>query len=390
MGLYTLITIVLILAIIALATRLAGLKKTSREVSHQFDEAALIVESLRDGLIECDTQMIPTRINHAAEELLGLEASSIINRAIDKSSTSEADKLLAKILFAPKEATDSKDSYDVLTPSAKYKNVEEKLRIFTIPKTDPHTKQVVGYIKIIRDVTIENIVEMHKSDLVSIVSHQLLTPLTGVKWILKSMLGGDAGPLLPAQKDMLEKGVGANESMIELVTDILDVTKVEQSKFAYKMAKYDLVAFVKSCIDSRLEKAKTRKVRLDLTNSLTAQEATFDKERLGIALGNLLDNAIDYSPIGATVGVAITADSTSVKISISDHGIGIPPEEAARLFTKFYRAENAKRVRASGTGLGLYLAKHIVEDHGGKVSVTSKVNEGSTFTVLLPLGKALI
>ena len=220
----------------------------------------------------------------------------------------------------------------------------------------------------------------------SIVSHQLLTPLTGIKWILKSLGAGDAGPLSVKQIDMIKKGLGANESMIGLVTDILDVTKVEQARFAYKKAPCEIVGFVREMIASRREKAETRNVRIQEQMGIDSKEIIFDKERMGIALGNILDNAIDYSPQSGTVMVNVSGDAQNVTISVNDKGIGVPPAQMGNLFTKFYRADNTKRVRTSGTRLGLYLAKHIIEDHGGRIKVESKENEGSTFSIALPIG----
>ena len=377
---YTLITLILISICAILAIKNLRLRKQSAHLSHQFDETALILESLRDGLIECDTQMIPTRVNHAAEEILGLEASSIVNRSIDPNNiANEFDKILSSFLFPPKGADGT--SYDIFLSLPQ----EKKLRVFTIPKTNPGSKVLQGYIKIVRDVTIETVVEQHKSDLVSIVSHQLLTPLTGVKWIFKSMIAGDNGPLNQSQSEMLKRGIVANEDMIGLVTDILDVTKVEQARFSYKMLPYEIVGFIRDMISSRAEKALGRQVRIEEETRLTSKEVTFDKERLSIALGNLLDNSIDYSPAASIITVRLDTDGNNVRIAVIDHGIGIPEKELEYLFSKFYRAENAKRVRTTGTGLGLYLAKHIIEDHGGSIRVSSKENEGSTFTILLPI-----
>lgn len=376
---YSLITFILLVVILILGLKNRRLRKDREQASHQFDEATLILESLRDGLIECDSAMVATRINPAAETILGIEASQIINRAIDRDSINPTDKLLASVLFRPKDAEGA--SYDIFLASPS----ETKLRIFTIPKTEPHTKTLLGYIKIIRDVTIETVVEKHKNDLISIVSHQLLTPLTGVKWILKSLISGDSGPVVPKQAEMIKKGLVVNEDMIGLVTDILDVTKVEQASFSYKKAPYDIIQFVREVITSRKEKAETRNIKLEEKFSISNKEVAFDKERMGIALGNLLDNGIDYSPSGTSVGVGVAITPSSVDISVTDKGIGIPEKEREHLFAKFYRAENAKRVRSGGTGLGLYLAKHITEDHGGKVTINSKEGEGSTFTLSLPL-----
>lgn len=374
---YTLITLILLVVVVALVIKGYRLQKASQQVSHQFDEATLILESLHDGLIECDSDMIPLRVNHATESMLGIEANKIVSRAIDPSNpANEIDKLLGMILYPPNRES---SSYDVFLPAPS----ETKLRIFTVPKNNLGTKTVSGYIKIIRDVSIEMIVEKHKSDLVSIVSHQLLTPLTSVKWLLKSLLSGDAGPILEKQSDALKKGLSVNENMIGLVTNILDVTKVEQANFTYKKVSLDIVPFLREVISSRKEKAQIRNVRVEERFSASSVNLIFDKERMAIAFGNILDNAIDYSPMGVSILVTLLVSNGKVEIGIEDKGIGIPKTALSQLFTKFYRADNAKRTRTSGTGLGLYLAKYIIEDHGGIITVNSRESEGSVFTITL-------
>ena len=258
-----------------------------------------------------------------------------------------------------------------------------KLRIYTIPKTDPSSKTLLGYIKIVRDVTIETVLETHKNDLVSIVSHQLLTPLTGTKWILKSLQDGDAGAVTPKQSEMIKKGLATNEQMIDLVSNILDVSKVEQAKFSYKFEPVDIGALIVQIIADHQEKASTRQIRIEQNTKTPSKMITLDKERIGIALSNIIDNAIDYSPSGSSVAITTQARDTGVTITITDHGIGVPQGDQAKLFVKFYRAENAKRVRTTGTGLGLYIAKHIIEAHGGSITCVSKEGDGATFTINL-------
>ena len=147
---------------------------------------------------------------------------------------------------------------------------------------------------------------------------------------------------------------------------------------------HDIVAFVRDCAITHNEKAQTRSITIKTNLSLAAKIMVFDVERMNIALSNLIDNAINYSPVGTTVEVSLTADAKSTTITVRDHGIGIPETENKGLFAKFYRGENAKRVRTSGTGLGLYLTKHIIEAHGGSISYQSNQTDGTIFTILLP------
>ncbi len=385
MGLYVIINVVLILIIVSLAIKLARARSLYKRVTHQFDETSIILDSLRDGLIECDQALVPTRVNHATETMLGIEASSIVGRSVNRQAPANAsDAILAKILFTPKDATNQGGdlSYDVYIDQTN----EKKLRVFTIPKTEPVHKTLTGYIKIIRDVTIEEVVDNHKSDLISIVSHQLLTPLTGLKWILKSILVGDGGVVNEKQASLLRKGLVASEGMISLVDDILDVTKIEQAKHTYKKDIVNVNAFMQGLITSRSEKAKARNITIKYSPATNGEvTAVFDKERLGIALDNILDNALDYSRSETSVELDLSTTNDKVRFTIKDGGIGIPDTAKTQLFTKFYRGDNAKRVRTSGTGLGLYIAKHIIEDQNGTISVSSEEGKGSTFTIEMPL-----
>jgi len=375
----TFITLVLLSLTIGFAFKIKRLARSGQFLSNQFDETTLVLESLHDGLIELDSALVPIRVNTAVERMLGVEASMIVNRTIDKGQTTNSviDKTLATIIFPPKE---NEESYDVFISAPR----ELKLRIFTVPKTNPETRVITGYIKILRDVTIETIVEQHKNDLISIVSHQLLTPLTGMKWIFKSILAGDMGSVPDKQAEMLRKACDANENMIGLVTDILDTTKVEQARFTYKIVPGNILDILREVIGSRKEKAVAKNITIEENFSLKEKVLKYDAERMNIALSNIFDNALDYSQNGGKVQVNVSPSGSGVAIAIVDHGIGIPEKAKAKIFSKFYRAENAKRVRSSGTGLGLYLAKHIIDDHGGKLTVDSLEGEGTTITLTLP------
>jgi len=381
---YTLITLLLIIGIVSLAVRNRRLHTHVKQLAHEFDETSVILESLNDGLIECDRDMVIVRMNHPAEKLIGVEAASVVNRRLnDNVAQTPGEKVLSQVLHPPKDAATNRTqsfNYDMYTDGDEPK----KLRVYTIPKTDPSSKTLLGYIKIVRDVSIETLIETHKNDLVSIVSHQLLTPLTGIKWILKSVLDGDAGAVTPKQNEMLRKGIGANEQMVGLVADILDVSKVEQAKFAYKFEPVDIGAFVTKLVTDNQEKAGVKQIHIEQSIQTSGKLITLDKERAGIAISNVIGNAIDYSPAGSSITVSARATDTGVAIDVKDRGIGVPPGEQDKLFVKFYRAENAKRVRTTGTGLGLYLAKHIINAHGGSVTYTSKEGEGATFTINLP------
>lgn len=230
-----------------------------------------------------------------------------------------------------------------------------------------------------------------KSDFVSVAAHQLRTPLSGVKWVLKLLLDGDLGPTTDYQKRMLERGIEANEKMIQLVNDLLNVSRIENGKFGYKFEKNDFAKFLKTLIDNADLPSKDRNidVRLDVRGEAVT-EFFFDPEKLLIALQNIVDNALKYTLPGGTVTVAVEKQGDYVEIKVTDTGVGIPKADLPKLFSKFFRAANVIHLQTDGSGLGLFITKNIIVRHGGQIWVDSVEGKGTTITVVLPLKEELL
>ncbi len=225
-----------------------------------------------------------------------------------------------------------------------------------------------------------------KSDFVSVAAHQLRTPLSEIKWAITSLVEGESGKLNKKQLEVLQKSLNSTQSLIELANDLLNTAKLEEGQVGYETKPQSIVPIVQKSIAGFDIAIKEKNISLKLSlPDESLPKLNLDEEKMGVAIDNVLDNAIKYTHPGGSITVNIFWRDSGVAIDIKDTGIGIPPDQAYRVFSKFFRAKNAQLYQTSGTGLGLYMVKTIVENLGGTVSFESKEGEGSTFSIFFPV-----
>jgi signal transduction histidine kinase len=229
-------------------------------------------------------------------------------------------------------------------------------------------------------------IDQMKSEIISVVAHQLRTPLSAVKWTLKMLTDGDAGSVTNEQKTMMMKAYESNERMISLVNDMLSADRMESGKFRYRFFPIQLEDLIENVVTEILSKANDRGVGVRfLRPAQNLPRVTMDPDKIREVLQNLIDNAIKYSRRGGTVTIGIQKEVGSVLVSVADQGIGIPKTEQEKIFGRFFRAQNALRVETDGSGLGLFIVRGIIQRHGGDVSFESEEGKGTTMRVRLPL-----
>ncbi len=247
---------------------------------------------------------------------------------------------------------------------------------------------IVNFKKIMAIAAREAGLHKAKSEYISLLAHQLRTPLTGTKWNIKTLLDGDWGKLNERQKKFLARSYETNEQMIKLVNDLLNVTRIEEGRYDFNPKKTDVLALVARVTDSFRDEARQAGIKLVLEKPRTKARMPMmpiDSEKIEMAIGNLIDNAIRYNKPNGSVRISIAREVHVVKIKISDTGVGIPSRQRAQLFSRFFRGDNVVKMQVQGFGLGLFIVRNIVERHGGTVEVESKENEGAAFTITLPL-----
>lgn len=233
------------------------------------------------------------------------------------------------------------------------------------------------------DVTEAKEMDRIKTDFVSLASHQLRTPLTAVKWNIDLLLTSNSIQVSDEVKGYLHKIYTGNERMIDLVSTLLNVSRIEMGTVPVDISEVSLRDLGNDVIDEVRKAAEDKSLEL-LVRLEAAGRATTDKNLIRIAIQNLLTNAIRYTPEHGSVTFSIESNAHGHRIDVADTGVGIPPEAHDKLFTKMFRADNARKMEAKGTGLGLYMTKAFVEQVGGTIEYKSVFEKGTTFTILLP------
>ena len=223
-----------------------------------------------------------------------------------------------------------------------------------------------------------------KDEFISIASHQLRTPATGVKQYVGMLLEGFAGALTEEQRAMLTAAYQSNERQINIVNDLLKVAQIDSGKIKIQKRKTDIRKLIEDIIGEQRPSFTQRNQLLLVNKSRGEQFCRIDERLIRMVVENLIDNAGKYSPVGANVKVIVNHNKNRLIIKVRDMGIGISKQDQTRLFQKFSRLENSHTSSVEGTGLGLYWSKTAVELHGGKIKIDSKPGKGSAFIIDIP------
>ncbi len=224
-----------------------------------------------------------------------------------------------------------------------------------------------------------------KNEFISMASHQLRTPLTSIKGYLDMVLQGDLGKISATQKAVLSEAFVSSERMVTLINDFLNVSRLQTGKFAIDRVEGDLKEVIKEQLGMLSVVAKQHDLTIKDSIDPKVPLMNIDIDKLRQVTLNFIDNAIYYSKPNTIIHVKLAKEGNDIVFTVKDTGIGVPEDEQARLFGRFFRATNAKKRRPDGTGVGLFLAKKIVTLHGGKVIFNSKENKGSTFGFQIPI-----
>ncbi len=223
-----------------------------------------------------------------------------------------------------------------------------------------------------------------KDDFVSMASHQLRTPLTSVKGNISMVIDGDAGNITSVQKQLLDQAYSSSQRMVFLISDLLNVSRLKTGKFVIERTPIDLAKVVEEEVDQLIDTAKSRNLELKYEKPNHITQLMLDDAKTRQVIMNFIDNAIYYTPSGGKIEVVLSETSSAVECRVIDNGIGVPKHEQHHLFTKFYRAGNARKARPDGTGLGLFMAKKVIISEGGALIFETEEGKGSTFGFSFP------
>lgn len=370
----------------ALVNQRRELEVQTRIAEAERRHAEAVLNSISDAVVVTDAFNEIALANESAARVLNFDLDSAIRKPIDRVVH---DPLLVNLIKDTREGGDASLRRHVehrLGRNGQSSTYDVTLACVTDDgRTGPET---AGVVAILRDITKEKEIAEMKSDFVSNVSHELRTPLSSIKAYVEMLVDGEAHDE-ETRAEFYNIIQGEANRLGRLIDNILNISRIESGVVKVQREHVSLPGVLKDVIDVLLPQARAKQIELVEVPTPIFFQVFADKDMIYQAVLNLISNSIKYTPGGGKVSVSILVNehNRTVNIAVADNGVGIPPADLPHLFEKFYRVADHKKM-AKGTGLGLNLVKHIIETvHGGKVSVTSEVGKGSTFTFSLPMAE---
>ncbi len=364
-----------------------NLKKIFEDLEHKKDSAIAergkldeVLSTIIDGIVALDFNKNIILLNKAAEEIIGYTKKEILTRPIDQTIHlfSDTEEILPKIYCS----SSFNQSVRLTGKNGKQANVN-----LLTAQINEGVQTNISCILIIHDLSKETALEQMKLDFVSMASHELKTPLTSIIGYLSVFINENKEKVEKSEMELLEKSLISSQSLLTLVQNLLSVNKIEKEQMSVSSQALDYLPILNKTIEDLKNQAIQKNIVLNFNPPGTLPKVLADPIRIPEVITNLIANSINYTNTGGTIEVSLQVSPNEVTTIVSDNGIGIPKDAIPHLFGKFYRVSNLGQQTSKGTGLGLYIAKSIIEKLGGKIWVKSEVGKGSKFSFTLPIAE---
>jgi len=375
--------------ILRIGNILALRRRAEQNLMESEARTGAIVANVFDGLVTINQHGTMQTVNRAAERIFQYSAQEMVGQNVS--------------MLTPEPHKSKHDAYlkhYLDTGQAKIigigREVEGQKRDGSIFPMELHVTEInigteVMFLGVTKDITERKEADRLKSEFVSTVSHELRTPLTSIKGSLGLVTSGNLGELPGQSARMIELAERNTERLISLVNDLLDMEKLQSGKMDFDIKKASLTDIVVGAVEINKPYADDKNVVLNLTEVEPNAFIDGDRERIFQVMSNLLSNAAKFSPEGGTVEISLGRDGANFRVSVTDHGEGIPFEFRAHLFDRFTQADSSDVRQQGGTGLGLNISRAIIENHGGVIDFESTPGKGATFFFdLAEFGKSRI
>jgi PAS domain S-box-containing protein len=354
-------------------------------------EAEALFTSIGDGAISTDEFGRITRVNPAAQELLGYSEDELIGTWFPKKivAVTSDDK---PINLIDRPITKAFLTGKPISEKTHYRRKDgQKIALSINASPILLNGKPLGAIEVFRDITLEQEIDRMKSEFISLASHQLRTPLSAIKTYTHMLADGYMGKLNASQKKSLATIISASDRMNELISTLLNITRMESGTIEITPKQLQLDKIAQEVIKELSLMADSKSIVLSVkTKGKASTSIKTDNLIVKEVMINLISNAIKYTPDSGKVTLVVKPQAANIVVDVIDSGWGIPKYSQDQVFSKFFRAQNVVKRETTGTGLGLYLVKGLVDALGGRIWFVSEEEKGTTFSFSLPRQPALV
>ena len=356
--------------------------RAMQDIADEKSRMRVLINRLTDGVMATDSSKRIVLANPAFLRMAGCREVQAIGRPVGEVIRyGELDRMIDRALAISKD--DLVELTEEICCEAEGGQPGPVLNARCIPFIDRAGRNV-GTITVLHDITTLKRLDQIKSEFVSMVSHEIRSPLNSVLAQIKIILDGLAGEVTARQQEILQRASEKVKSLVSLSSELLDLARIESGLISREMEQLNLGDILKDQVAFHGAAAQAKNISLELEPLPELAPLFVDRRNMEEVFSNLISNAINYTPEGGKVTVSAAMEGEYLRASVSDNGIGMAPDDLNHIFNRFYRIKNDKTRFIIGTGLGLAIVKSIVEAHNGFIRVESEPDRGSTFHVYIP------
>ncbi len=351
-----------------------------QDIADSKSRLRVIVNRLSDGVMTTDADKKIVQVNPAFLHMINYHGEDVLGQGVNKIISDE--QLLSAI---DQVLTMGPDTFAEISNEIHLEDSDEE-KFFTA-RTTPfrgRTKENLGTVTVLHDITTLKKMDQMKSDFVSMVSHEIRSPMNSLLMQLKNIKDGLAGEVTAKQVEILERASDKIVNLNNLVTELLDLSRIESGLISHEKEEVCITDILKELQKFHTPYGQEKDITITLNCEENIPTILANKQNMEEIFSNLITNGIKYSPAGGKIAISATVENGYLKVEVKDNGYGMAAEDLEKIFTRFYRVKDANTRQIQGTGLGLSIVKSIIDSHHGNIKVTSEVGRGSTFTILLP------
>ena len=367
--------------------RTAQLADALSQQAAEVEQTRAIVESISDAVIVFDANERVTLANSATARVLGIRSEVLHGRTLQEMELDQLqskDREMVASLFRTAHSACQSLASGQDYVSTVFRAARRVVRVSFSP-VSLREDAPLTVVSVFRDITAEAELDRMKSEFISMAAHELRAPMSSITGYVDLLMLGLIGPVNEKQSEFLQVVKKNTQRLMTLVNDLLDVSKIESGGLELNLRPVSMADVVAEVVIAMEKQIEAREQHLYVDVSCDLPDVLADRDRMIQVMTNLLSNAQKYSPQGGEIQILARRTDGHLELDVKDSGIGIAQADQKRLFTRFFRAENAVSSQEDGTGLGLAICLEIVERHGGEIQVDSELGKGSRFRILLPL-----